>query len=123
MWLVYHNKIPTKDNLLKNGWSGTTQCTLCAHNEIVSHLFPTYSLTKRVWFWMENINIILRYGILLMMWSLLQSLSGNLRNNFLVVLYVVCWVHWHYKNEITFRVSPIPYVKSILCLIIYYLNF
>lgn len=38
LWLVIKNSILTRDNLLKRGWSGNSQCLFCGQPESVEHL-------------------------------------------------------------------------------------
>jgi zinc-binding in reverse transcriptase len=38
-WMVLHNKILTKDNLSKRGWTRNNSCMFCTTQKIVDHLF------------------------------------------------------------------------------------
>jgi len=49
MWLIYHNAIQTKDNLLKRNWSGDQKCAFCNENETLPLLFFDCSMAKYVW--------------------------------------------------------------------------
>jgi hypothetical protein len=49
MWLIWHDAIATKDNLLKNNWQGNAICQFCNGNESISHLFFNCHATKFVW--------------------------------------------------------------------------
>jgi zinc-binding in reverse transcriptase len=51
MWLIGHNKILIKDNLLKRGWVGYNQCMLYDESESVAHLFFTCTFARQIWFW------------------------------------------------------------------------
>jgi hypothetical protein len=46
LWLIWHNAIATKDNLLKRNWNGNASCH---QNEIISHLFFECAAAKYVW--------------------------------------------------------------------------
>jgi hypothetical protein len=39
LWLIWHDAIATKDNLLKRNWNGSASCQFCHHDESISHLF------------------------------------------------------------------------------------
>jgi hypothetical protein len=54
MWLVSKNKILTKQNLVKKGWIGLTNCHFCGLDEDVTHLFLTWPYVRKIWFWMGN---------------------------------------------------------------------
>jgi hypothetical protein len=49
LWLIWHNAIATKDNLLKRNWSRSASCQFCHENETISHLFFECVATKFVW--------------------------------------------------------------------------
>ena len=56
LWLVKQNKILTKDNLLKMGWTGNSQCVFCSEEESVDHLFINCIVAKSIWMWIANYN-------------------------------------------------------------------
>jgi hypothetical protein len=39
LWLIWHNAIATKDDLLKRNWARNANCQVCHRNETISHLF------------------------------------------------------------------------------------
>jgi hypothetical protein len=39
LWMIWHNAIATKDNLLKRNWQGSATCQFCEDTETISHLF------------------------------------------------------------------------------------
>jgi hypothetical protein len=49
LWLIWHNAIATKDNLLKRNWNGSASCQFCHQNESISHLFFDCVAAKYVW--------------------------------------------------------------------------
>jgi hypothetical protein len=49
LWLIWHNAIATKDNLLKRNWSGDSICQFCNEQETTNHLFFGCSAAKFVW--------------------------------------------------------------------------
>jgi hypothetical protein len=49
LWLIWHNAIATKDNLLKRKWVGNASCQFCHQNETISHIFFECAAAKYVW--------------------------------------------------------------------------
>jgi zinc-binding in reverse transcriptase len=49
LWMVLHNKILTKDNLIKRGWSGHTSCAFCIFTESVDHIFFNCTFITDFW--------------------------------------------------------------------------
>jgi zinc-binding in reverse transcriptase len=49
LWMTLHNKILTKDNLRKRGWSGDQNCVFCTSPESVDHLFFHYPFVVDFW--------------------------------------------------------------------------
>jgi hypothetical protein len=41
LWMIWHNAIATKDNLLKRNWQGSAICQFCDGIETISHLFSS----------------------------------------------------------------------------------
>jgi hypothetical protein len=39
LWMIWHNAIATKDNLLKRNWQGGASCQFCNDVESIHHLF------------------------------------------------------------------------------------
>jgi hypothetical protein len=49
LWLIWHNAIATKDNLIKRNWAGNLLCQFCTEHETISHLFFGCLAAKFVW--------------------------------------------------------------------------
>ncbi|CAL1393885.1 unnamed protein product [Linum trigynum] len=50
LWLVYHNRILTQDNLMRRGWNIASRCTLCeADIETTNHLFRECRFNNSIW--------------------------------------------------------------------------
>jgi hypothetical protein len=49
MWLVSHNVILPKDNLVERKWKGSTTCAFCSENENSQHLFFDCPTAKYIW--------------------------------------------------------------------------
>jgi zinc-binding in reverse transcriptase len=76
--MTLHNKILTKDNLKKRGWSGDHSCVFCSNPESVDHLF--FHCPFVIDFWSQLLNSHpqrrqLRVSSLLDFWNFYLSLS------------------------------------------------
>lgn len=49
MWLIYHNAILTKDNLIKRNWSVDQSCAFCNESETIPHIFFDCTMAKYIW--------------------------------------------------------------------------
>lgn len=49
LWLLSHNKLMTKDNLLKRGIEKPPECVFCFEHETVHHLCFGCVVAKRIW--------------------------------------------------------------------------
>jgi hypothetical protein len=49
LWLIWHNAIATKDNLLKRKWTGDPFCLFCSTHESILHLFFSCPAAQYVW--------------------------------------------------------------------------
>ena len=56
-WLVTHDKILSRSNLIRRGWAGSPHCELCDHNlETTEHIFFHYLMSTNIWnFFLNNI--------------------------------------------------------------------
>lgn len=48
MWLINHNAILTKDNLLKRNWSGDPTCAFGNETETIPHIFFECPMAKYI---------------------------------------------------------------------------
>ncbi|KAL6221415.1 hypothetical protein ACLB2K_009166 [Fragaria x ananassa] len=54
-WRIFHNKLPTDDQLRKRGVPVVSVCQLCStfgHEETLTHLFITCTFAQHVWQWL-----------------------------------------------------------------------
>lgn len=49
LWLMSHNKLMTKDNLLKRNIVKPLDCAFCPENESINHLFFDCIVAKCLW--------------------------------------------------------------------------
>jgi hypothetical protein len=48
LWLIWHNAIAAKDNMIKQKWVGNTKCQFCNEEEMIHHIFFTCSALKYI---------------------------------------------------------------------------
>ena len=56
LWLVKQNRVLTRDNLSRRGWSGNMQCVYCSEMESVNHLFVNCHYAGSIWAWIATYN-------------------------------------------------------------------
>jgi zinc-binding in reverse transcriptase len=57
LWLVFHQRILTKDVLSNKGWTGDLTCPLCQNQpETTCHLFLHCNTTVQLWNWIPTID-------------------------------------------------------------------
>ncbi|KAK2414852.1 hypothetical protein QL285_037392 [Trifolium repens] len=112
-WQVLHNRIPTRDNLMRRGiiqGDNSTDCVLCTGlKESTSHLLLHCGFTGRVW-----VEIFRWLGVIVVMpatlSSLFEYLSGfartkKARKGFRLVWHNTIWLIWKSRNDVIFNNS------------------
>jgi len=57
VWRLFHDKLPTDENLIKRGLQFPSVCSLCGSNqETTSHLFLDFPFAISVWNWLSSIT-------------------------------------------------------------------
>jgi hypothetical protein len=102
---VLKNRILTKDNLLKRGWTGNDQCQFCSEKETVNHLLFGCGLAKLTW------QVVLcafqlvrppdRVDDLFVGW--IKSFPKSQRNLVLCGARALCWILWETRNDACFN--------------------
>jgi hypothetical protein len=49
MWYLRKEVVLTKDNLTKQNWGGSKQCSFCLRDETIQHLFFDYYYARFLW--------------------------------------------------------------------------
>jgi hypothetical protein len=110
-WQLFHDRLPTKDNLVRRGvlqhhLGGN--CVWCANfSESANHLFLHCKVAHRMWY-----EIFRWLGVVIIMpqniWSLFACFRGvamnkRLRKGFLLVWHTVVWSLWNARNDVIFN--------------------
>jgi zinc-binding in reverse transcriptase len=118
LWMVLHNKILTKDNLIKRGWSGDTSCAFCTFKESVDHIF--FNCTFITEFWDKITHGHPQKGLLNTVSLLAFWHSCTLLPNFQfwgTLLAASVWVIWLERNKRVFTSPPPSRAANIYFLI------
>jgi hypothetical protein len=103
LWLIWHNAIATKDNLLKRNWVGSASCQFCQENETISHLFFECVAAKFVW---SSVATALgapdRPGSFTQFFWWLPRIIPASRNVQIAGLAAICWAIWKLRNRSCF---------------------
>ena len=108
-WRIFHNKLPTDDQLRKRGVPVVSVCQLCTfcHEETLNHLFISCAFAQHVWQWLACCfgTSLPSSGTLIDFWSSFtsKSFSSQLMN-----LWIACGLYsfmaiWKTRNKLRFQ--------------------
>ena len=105
IWLALKNRILTKDNLAKRGWTGNEQCHFCSQQETVEHLLFRCCLSKMVW------QVVMLALELVRPPDGMEDLVGAWADSFPPIHRklalsggaAVCWTIWKTRNDACFN--------------------
>jgi hypothetical protein len=124
MWLIEHNAILTKDNLLKRNWSGNMMCTFCSKPESIDHLFFECDTAKYIWslvaFVLGANHRPTSFG---QFWLWTLTLLPQRKQFHMIGLAAFCWAIWKTRNNICFEKKLISSPTEIVCLASSFLNY
>jgi zinc-binding in reverse transcriptase len=110
LWLVFHQKILTRDNLIRRGWIGTSLCPMCQQeDETAPHLFLRCSIASQLWEWIPSLTTSQFYlNSLEDLWASGEQLTGPVKRRFIALIRAVLWVIWGERNRVIFNLNVIP---------------
>jgi hypothetical protein len=104
LWLIWHNAIATKDNLLKRNWTGSPSCLFCFTHETILHLFFTCTAAKFLWSMVGTaVGAHNRPGSFAQYFWWMPNHSNVSRNVQIVGLAAICWAIWKARNKACFE--------------------
>lgn len=106
LWLAKQNRILTRDNLNKRGWTGPLNCVFCQEYESVDHLFTSCSVANQIWQLISHFNGFEFEGTNMQdLWELDRCIPLSLKDPHLVELTrgAVLWTLWIERNRIIFK--------------------
>jgi zinc-binding in reverse transcriptase len=110
IWLVKRNKILTKSNLAKKGWTCSVKCVFCDAKEDANHLFVGCPMVNNIWNWIASYNNFIFTGTTLDdLW--LMNCCIPLKDKLVVevIRCVVLWVIWLERNKLCFTNKAAKY--------------
>jgi hypothetical protein len=124
LWLIWHNAIATKDNLLKRNWLGSASCQFCQENETISHLFFECVAAKFVWSTVAmSIGASDRPGSFTQFFWWFPRLIPASRNVQIAGLAVKCWVIWKLRNRACFEHKLIKSRSELISFGVVFMNY
>jgi zinc-binding in reverse transcriptase len=103
LWLVKQNKVLTKLNLVKKGWSGNTKCVFYDLDESTDHLFVSCKIINQIWQWIVKYNNFYFYVDTIQdSWQM--DCCIPLKNKFVIEMVrgAVLWTVWLERNKLCF---------------------
>ncbi len=104
-WLLLRSRLPTKENLLRRGWSGDAGCVLYGNDmETADYLFLTCPTTRSL---LLDVTLFKRALCSFLsargLWDETSRKGGSLRRRELETLITMWWVIWKERNCRTFE--------------------
>jgi hypothetical protein len=124
LWLIWHNAIATKDNMLRRGWSGNTRCQFCNENESILHLFFSCPAAKFVWSCVaRSIGAPTCPGSFTQyFWWIPQFLHVS-RNVQIAGVAAICWAIWKLRNRACFEGKVIQSPVELICFAVVFMKY
>jgi hypothetical protein len=124
LWLIWHNTIATKDNLLKRNWLGSASCQFCDKRETISHLFFECVAAKFVWSSVATtIGAPDRPGNFTQFFWWLPRLIPASRNVQIAGLAAICWAIWKLRNRACFEHKLIKNPNELISFAVVFMNY
>ena len=104
LWLCYHDRVQTLDQLSKRGWKGDNVCVLCGCEETLNHILFTCHLALFFWLGMKEILSWERAPISFDDFQLnwLEQRGSNDYNFVLFSFAASVWILWKCRNRMAF---------------------
>jgi hypothetical protein len=100
LWLMYHNKLLTRDNLCKRQEINDKTCLLCSEDESVHHLFFSCDIVKLLW---REISETIQNAVVVGFESMARLWISNKKNWVInMVNAAFMWNMWKLRNDICF---------------------
>jgi hypothetical protein len=104
LWLIWHNAIATKDNLLKRNWTGDPLCQFCSTHETIPHFFFSCPAAQYVW---SLVGMVVgaptRPGSFAQFFWWTPQFSHTSHNVQIAGMAAICWAIWKTLNSSCFE--------------------
>lgn len=110
VWLVFHNKNLTWDNLRKRCWHGPSRCTMCeADEETNFHMFFQCPSIQQIWYVLANtfvfpLIVFYSFHAAFIWWSRQRA-----PRRYLILIFL--WTTWKWRNSKIFNDSAAPFMS------------
>jgi hypothetical protein len=101
LWLLSHNKLMTRDNLLKRNLNKPVCCVFCSENESIDHLFFQCIVAKQIWKFITSVfNIQVGHDYI----SVARFWVANKKHPALnSICAATLWCIWKFRNDMIFN--------------------
>jgi hypothetical protein len=124
LWMIWHNAIATKDNLIIRNWSGNSTCQFCSDQETISHLFFGCSAAKFVWSAVATaINAHTRPGSFSQFFWWFPQFVPASRNTQIAGFAAICWAIWKIRNKACFENKLISSPLDLISYAVVFMNY
>jgi hypothetical protein len=116
LWMIWHNAVTTKNNMMKRGWIGDRKCRYCVDDEDIHYLFFLCPMAKYMW---SVVSITLgardRPGNFTEYFHWILKHAGSFTNVHVVGVTALCWALWKLRNRACFEKKLIKSPAEIIC--------
>ncbi|KAJ1687022.1 hypothetical protein LUZ63_018412 [Rhynchospora breviuscula] len=124
IWLMSHNRILTKTNLLKKGWHGDSSCVFCGAEKTNDHIFLLCPFAKSIWYWLgDSYNNYTSWHNITDILNFAKQLPKRDRDAFLTIFCALCWSIWKIRNDFIFNNTPLKTMRQTIMIISHLVKF
>jgi hypothetical protein len=124
LWLIWHNAISTKDNMVRRGWIGSAKCQFCDENESILHLFFTCPAAKFVWSCVaRSIGAPTRPSSFSQFFCWIPNFLPVSRNVQIARVAAICWAIWKLRNRACFEGKIIQNPTELICFAVVFMKY
>lgn len=115
LWMAWHNRIQTTDQLRRRNWEGSKDCSFCLKEENVDHLLFQCPIALAIWCWVrDSLNWVKIPVSVKSFQSLLLANDGEGDTSLIWwVMAAVGWSLWKTRNDLVFSSIVIKTPKQV----------
>jgi hypothetical protein len=114
LWLVKQNRVLTKDNLAKRGWTGSQNCVFYNGSETVDHLFLTCPVAAAIWTWIANYNgFVFECSTIQELWDIDACIPMKESKLVELIRGAVLWTIWLERNRLIFKGGTVKTIQGL----------
>lgn len=117
VWRIFHNKLPTDDQLQRRGIPLVSACQTCntlSCGETIAHLFSECSFAQALWQWMAGIfnTRLPGGGSWSDFWTDISGFPSQLYNMWITACLCIIQVIWKTRNSLKFQDAPVNVARA-----------